>query len=531
MASAEFDEKSEEKRPTVQVGDPFTEKLLLEACLELFKGDALVGIQDMGAAGLTCSTAEMGSRGGAGIDIDVAHVPQRESGMTPYETMLSESQERMLLVVKQGREHEVERVFEKWDLHAVKIGTVTADGMLRVRSAGEIVAEIPNRALTDEAPVYRRPVEPPAYLDEARVLDLDRLQPGPNAGDALLALLSSPTIASKQWVYRQYDHMVRTNTINLPGIGAGVVRVKGTSRALAMSVDGNGRYCYLDPQLGAMLAVAEAARNVACTGARPLAATNCLNFGNPQRPAIMWQFAKAVEGIGTACRALGVPITGGNVSLYNETDGTAVLPTPVIGVVGLLERAEDVLDGRFRAAGDVVILLGQGRGDLGGSEYLNVVHGMTRGTPPALDLGAERALQQLLVALADAQLLHSAHDCSDGGLAVTVAECCFGSDGHSIGADVAIDGVAVAANVAINEAAALFGETASRVVVSAAPEAAAAVMQQASRAGVPAAIIGQTGGDRLRIAVQGRSSVNVSLQEAYIAWSSSLERRFSKRVA
>src|SRR4029079_17775003 len=299
MASAEFDDKSAEKRPAVQVGDPFMEKLLLEACLEVMKSDALVGIQDMGAAGLTCSTSEMGSRGGAGVDIDVSLVPQRETGMTPYEIMLSESQERMLLVVKRGREPEAERIFDKWDLHAVRIGEVTADGRLKVNDRGATVADIPNRALTDEAPVYRRPMARPQYLDEAQKLDVAALLTAPprlrDANAALTELLASPTIATKRWAYRQYDHMVRTNTINLPGLGAGVVRVKGTDRALAMSVDGNGRYCYLDPYRGAMLAVAEAARNVACAGARPLAATNCLNFGNPERPAIMWQFARAVE--------------------------------------------------------------------------------------------------------------------------------------------------------------------------------------------------------------------------------------------
>ncbi len=387
MASAEFDEKSADKRPAVQVGDPFMEKLLLEACLEVMQTDALIGIQDMGAAGLTCSTTEMGSRGGAGVEIDVALVPQRETGMTPYEIMLSESQERMLLVAKRGREAEVERVFEKWDLHAVRIGEVTADGLLRVKDHGTVVAEIPNRALTDEAPVYHRPMSPPEYLKDVQRLDLDALAekgvPFPARcrgkgvrplSEALLALLGSPTIGSKRWVYQQYDHMVRTNTVNIPGLGAGVVRIKGTDRALAMSVDGNGRYCYLDPYRGAMLAVAEAARNVACAGARPLAATNCLNFGNPERPAIMWQFAKAVEGIGAACRALDVPITGGNVSLYNETDGRAIYPTPVIGIVGLLEHVDRVLTRRFQDAGDVIVLFGEGRGELGGSEYLKVAH-------------------------------------------------------------------------------------------------------------------------------------------------------------
>src|SRR5712664_3964838 len=445
LASAEFDERSAEKRPAVQVGDPFMGKLLLEACLEVMQTDALVGIQDMGAAGLTCSTTEMGSRGGAGVEVDVALVPQRETGMTPYEIMLSESQERMLLVVKRGRENEVERIFDKWDLHAVHIGQVTTDGMLRVRDRGEVVAEIPNRALTDEAPLYRRPMSEPEYLRDVQQLDLDVLSEGARAFQAtetLLALLGSPTIASKKWIYRQYDHMVRTNTINLPGQGAGVVRIKGTDRALAMSVDGNGRYCYLDPYRGAMLAVAEAARNVACAGARPLGATNCLNFGNPERPAIMWQFAKAVEGVGAACRALDVPITGGNVSLYNETDGQAIYPTPTIGVVGLLEHADRVVSRRFQEAGDAVILLGDGRGELGGSEYLKVMHDLVRGVPPALDLDLEHRLQTLLVTLAAERLMRSAHDCSDGGVAVTIAECCFDTIG--IGAEISIDAVQIA---------------------------------------------------------------------------------------
>jgi len=540
MASAEFDEKSAEKRPAVQVGDPFMEKLLLEACLEVMQTDALVGIQDMGAAGLTCSTTEMGSRGGAGVEIDVALVPQRETGMTPYEIMLSESQERMLLVAKPGREHEVERIFEKWDLHAVRIGRVTDDGMLRVKENGKVVAEIPNRALTDEAPLYRRPMTEPPYLREVQALDVDALEKNPyfgaksdaaeNAhGPVLLALLASPTIASKRWVYRQYDHMVRTNTINLPGMGAGVVRIKGTDRALAMSVDGNGRYCYLDPYRGAMLAVAEAARNVACSGARPLAATNCLNFGNPERPAIMWQFAKAVEGMGAACRALDVPITGGNVSLYNETDGNAVYPTPTIGVVGLLEHADRVVGRRFQESGDAIILLGEGLGELGGSEYLKMVHDLVRGLPPALDLNAERALQQLLVALAGERLMRSAHDCSEGGLAVALAECCFETVG--VGAEVSIGAAAVAHDARLNRAAALFGESASRVVISVVPADVTRVLEQASAAGVPARLIGQTGGNRLRIAVGGEMAVDTAVTEAERAWSTAIEQYFAKRVA
>ena len=504
------------------------------------KTGALVGIQDMGAAGLTCSATEMGSRGGAGIEIDVSLVPQREPGMTPYEIMLSESQERMLLVPKPGRESEVEQIFEKWDLHAVRIGHVTSDGMLRVKAGGTIVAEIPNRALTDEAPLYRRPTTPPEYMDAARQLDLGVLADAedarghasndPGRQDAtLLALLASPTIGSKRWVYRQYDHMVRTNTINLPGMGAGVVRIKGTDRALALSVDGNGRYCYLDPYRGAMLAVAEAARNVACAGARPLGATNCLNFGNPERPDIMWQLAKAIEGIGTACRALGVPITGGNVSLYNETDGSAIYPTPTIGVVGLLEHAERFVSRRFQGAGDVIVLLGEGRGELGGTEYLKVVHGLVRGVPPELDLDAERALQGLLAALADERLIRSAHDCSDGGLAVTVAESCFDAEG--LGAEVSIEAGGVSQGDRLAVAAALFGESASRVLVSVVPDVLTTVLERAAAARVPARVVGQTGGNRLRMAVAGAIVIDLAVAEAEQAWGTAVERHFATRAA
>ena len=532
MASAEFDEKSSEKRPAVQVGDPFMEKLLLEACLEVMQTDALVGIQDMGAAGLTCSTTEMGSRGGAGVEIDVSLVPQRETGMTPYEIMLSESQERMLLVVKRGREAEVEKIFDKWDLHAVHIGDVTADGMLRVKNRSQLVAEIPNRALTDEAPVYRRPMEPPAYLADVQRLDLDAVAADstmPEATDALMALLGAPNIASKKWAYRQYDHMVQTNTVNLPGFGAGVVRIKGTDRALAMSVDGNGRYCYLDPKRGAMLAVAEAARNVACAGALPLGATNCLNFGNPERPAIMWQFARAVEGIGEACRALNVPITGGNVSLYNETDGKAIYPTPIIGVVGVLERTDCVVGRRFQDSGDVIVLLGEGRGELGGSQYLQTLHDLVRGMPPRLNLDAEKALQRLMVNLASERLIRSAHDCSDGGLAVTLAECCFDTGGA--GAEVSIEALNIGRDSRLNDAVALFGESASRVVVSVSPDNVTEILQRAALAGVLARVIGETGGNRLRIAVAGRTIVDVSVDDAERVWSTAIEGVFVRRVA
>ncbi len=527
MASAEFDEKSAEKRPAVQVGDPFMEKLLLEACLEVMRTDALVGIQDMGAAGLTCSTCEMGARGGVGIEIDVASVPQRETGMTPYEIMLSESQERMLLVVRRGREAEVEQIFAKWDLHAVKIGEVTSDNCLRVKDRGRLVADIPNRALTDEAPVYRRPMKEPAYIREAQQLSLASLGAPASASDVFRQLLASPNIASKRWVYRQYDHIVRTNTIVMPGQGPGTVRIKGTTRALALSVDCNARFAYLDPYQGAQLAVAEASRNVACAGGLPIGATNCLNFGSPEKPEIMWQFSKAVEGMGAACRALDIPITGGNVSLYNETDGNAVLPTPTIGVVGLIEHADHVVTRAFKAAGDVIVLLGESRDELGGSEYLKVAHGLIRGVPPALDLARERRLQALLVEGAAASLIRSAHDCAEGGLAVTLAECCFDT---GLGADV--DVAAVAGNIAaMSDLSTLFGESASRVILSVAPAPAHELLARATTAGVPAKVIGRVGGHHIRISIDGRVVISEPLAAAEQTWSTAIERFFESKRA
>jgi phosphoribosylformylglycinamidine synthase subunit PurL len=530
MASAEFDDKSAEKRPAVQVGDPFMEKLLLEACLELMQTDALVGVQDMGAAGLTCSTSEMGARGGSGIEIDVSHVPQRETGMTPYEIMLSESQERMLLVVKKGREAEVEAIFEKWDLHASHIGEVSNDGILRVRNHGTVVAEIPNTALVDEAPVYDRPFARPKYLDDVARLDEATLKQTPAPREALFAVLGSPTVASKRWVYRQYDHMVRTNTLVLAGMGAGVVRVKGTNRALALSTDGNGRYCYLDPRRGAMLALAEAARNVACAGGLPIGATNCLNFGNPQRPEIMWQFVEAVEGLADACRALDIPITGGNVSLYNETDGQAIYPTPIIGVVGLIEDASRVVARAFRRAGDEIVLLGENFGELGGSEYLKTIHGLVKGQAPRLDLASERALITLLTRGAAAGLVQSAHDCADGGLAVTLAECAFDTEG--IGLDV--DVPAAASNglsPALAAAATLFGESASRAVVTVKSDDLTALLALAGELGVPAVRIGRTGGSRINVRVAGAAAIDCLVADAELVWTSALGRYFAGRAA
>jgi phosphoribosylformylglycinamidine synthase subunit PurL len=513
MASAEFGAGSEEKRPTVQVGDPFMEKVLLEACLEALKTGAVVGIQDMGAAGLTCSTSEMGSRAGTGIEVDVAKVPKRETGMTAYEVMLSESQERMLLVAEKGREREVMDVFEKWDLHAEPIGHVTDGTRLRVWDDGRLEADVPNAALTDQAPLYDRPwveAKNPAAAEDVLAF------PAPaDPGQVLLTLLASPSIACKRWVYRQYDSTVRTNTIAGPGSDAAVVRVKGTRKALAMAVDGNGRYCRLDPFEGARLAVAEACRNVAASGAVPIGATNCLNFGNPERPEIMGQLVRAIAGIGDACRALGVPITGGNVSLYNETDGKAIDPTPVIGVVGLLDDAARALTQWFRDEGDAVYLLGTTGEDLGGSELVKVIHSRVAGRPPRLDLEAEKRLHAFMAEAAADGLLRSAHDVSEGGLAVALAECCMTADGFRLGGRFDL-GDALRADVA------LFSETPSRMVVSASDGA--ALEQAARRAGVPCRALGIVQGDRLELVRQRETVIDLALSRLHQAWMS-LETR------
>ncbi len=515
MASAEFGEGSEEKRPTVQVGDPFMEKILLEACLEAMKTGAILGIQDMGAAGLTCSTSEMGARAGTGIEIDIQKVPMRETGMSAYEVMLSESQERMLLVAEKGREQEVIRVFEKWDLHAEAIGTVTAGKRLRIFNKGVLEADVPNQALTDEAPLYDRPwVEP---VNPAAAEDLNNLAAPADLGEALLRVLASPSVANKRWIYRQYDSTVRTNTLVGPGSDAGVIRVKGTKKALAMATDCNGRYCWLDPYEGARLAVAEACRNVAASGAVPIGATNCLNFGNPEKPEIMGQLVAAIRGMAEACRALDVPITGGNVSLYNETDGKAIYPTPVIGVVGLIEDAAHVLTSWWKAAGDAVYLLGATAVDLGGSEYLKVIHGRVAGRPPRLDLAAEKKLHGLMTEAARAGLLHSAHDASDGGLAVALAESCFAQEDVGLGARLDLPS-GLRADVL------LFSESPSRMVVS--TPAGGELEALAARLGVLCAQIGSVGGDRLTLAAGGKTLVDLPVAKLLEAWTS-LERKLS----
>jgi phosphoribosylformylglycinamidine synthase II len=526
LASAEFSKESQQKRPNVQVGDPFMEKLLLEACLEAMRTGAIVAIQDMGAAGLTSSSSEMASRGGAGIEIDLARVPQRETGMTPYEIMLSESQERMLLVAERGREGEVFDVFHKWGLDAVEIGRVTEDGKLRVLNHGKVAAEIPAHAIAEEGPQYERPIAAPKSPPAASVPLFEFEAPGRNFTENFRRLLASPSIASKYWVTEQYDSMVRTNTRVGPGAGdAAVVRLKESKRAIALKTDGNGRWGYLSPRLGAMHAVAEAARNVACTGARPIAATNCLNFGNPEKPEVMWQFTEAIEGISEACRALDAPITGGNVSFYNETLGKPIYPTPVLGVLGLMEDADFAVGSGFQHEGDLILLLDGASqesarsGDhpasaFSSSEYAKTTKGIVAGTPPAIDLAAERRLIDALVRLAAERAILSAHDVSDGGLAVTIAESCFASNGLSAEIDLGVS--------AAPSEAALFGERGARAVVSVAPASLARVRQIAAQYDIQASQIGRVTRGEFRIQLNGVVVIQEQSDSFRQAWSQSL---------
>jgi phosphoribosylformylglycinamidine synthase subunit PurL len=522
MASDAFDDQSEHKRPTVQVGDPFQEKLLLEACLELMANDLLVGIQDMGAAGLTSSSCEMASRAGNGMELDLTHVPRREPGMTPYELMLSESQERMLMVAKAGKEEECIRICRKWDLDVAVVGKVTGDGLLRVLDQGQVVAQIPAKALADDGPRYERPYSPPTYQDMLTNLNYDSIADVTDPGAALLSLLSSPTIASKRWVYEQYDHMVRTNTIVRPGSDAAVVRIKGTDKAVAMTVDCNGRYCLLHPYEGARLAVVEAARNLVCSGAEPIGLTDCLNFGNPERPDIMWQFVLAIEGLKDACAHLKIPIVSGNVSFYNETNGLSIYPTPMLGMVGLIDKAEMAMTQWFREDGDAIVLLGQTRDDLGGSEYLKVMQYREQGSPPYLNLETEEALQKFVLTLIHEGLVQSAHDCSDGGLAVALAECCVSGPSTPRGAMVKL-GLG-----SLRRDALLFGESQSRIILSAKPDVVESLLSRATGAGIPAARVGTVGGNRLIVEVErGRFTqgcrIDLPIQEVWDRWARALE--------
>jgi phosphoribosylformylglycinamidine synthase II len=523
MASEEFSEASEAKRPNVQVGDPFLEKLLLEACLEAMQTGAIIGIQDMGAAGLTCSTCEMGARGGVGLEIEMDRVPQRETGMNAYEILLSESQERMLLVAQKGREEEVYKVFRKWGLDAVEVGKVISESRMRVLEHGQVVADIPNTALTDDAPVYKRPLqrwEPPVSREKPENVQLGQLNDF--TGD-LKQLLASQNICSKRWVYQQYDSMVQTNTVEGPGQGdGGVIRIKGSQRALSMALDGNGRWCYLDPKLGAMHAVAEAARNVACSGATPVGATNCLNFGNPEKPHIMWQFSQAVDGITKACEELEIPITGGNVSLYNETLGEGIYPTPVLGVVGILDDVSKATFPNFKEAGRAVVLLrGSEPGDatdaeveFGSSEYAKSVLGELWGFPPALGLEGEAAVQKTIIELIGAGLVDSAHDCSEGGLAVALARCSFPK---GIGCDIDLHSQELAPEFV------LFGEDASRIVISCDPANLVRIKEVAAKTGIAAEKLGETGSSNLEIKIDGRVVIAASIAELCDVYENALE--------
>jgi phosphoribosylformylglycinamidine synthase len=525
MASEEFSEGSEQKRPNVQVGDPFLEKLLLEACVEAMHTGAVVGIQDMGAAGLTCSTCEMGARGGVGIEIELDLVPQRETSMNAYEIMLSESQERMLLVAESGREQEVMKVFEKWGLDGVIVGRVTSGGRLRVLEHGKLVADIPNTALTDDAPLYHRPMEPwSAPVSRTKPQNL-RWSTASDFTENLKRLLAAPNICSKRWIFEQYDSMVQSNTVEGPGADAGLMRIKGSKRALAMALDGNGRWCWLDPKLGAMHAVAESARNVSCTGATPVAATNCLNFGNPEKPQIMWQFSQVVDGLTEACTALETPITGGNVSLYNETLGEGIYPTPVIGIVGTLENVEDAMTFQFRHPERDVFLLsgaagnGNQEAEFGSSEYAKEILGQIWGVPPALDLKQEAALQKCLRELIKERAIESAHDCSEGGVAVALAEASFVKPKSGVsytGAEVDLN-----SNGVFTEAI-LFGEVASRVMISCDPKKASIIQQTAVKWGVRADRIGRTIPEKLVISIDGRQAVSAKVSDLRKVWDTAL---------
>lgn len=516
LASREFDARSEEMRPAVQVGDPFTEKLLLEACLELMQKEVIVGIQDMGAAGLTSSAVEMAGRGGTGISLNLDAVPLREEGMSPYETLLSESQERMLIVAKAGCEEEVQRVFAKWDLEASVVGEVTDNGLFRVSWHGEEVACLPVDPLTHGAPVYRRPAAAPEGMEARQRLDLSEIPLPNDYNNTLTRLLTSPSLAAKGRIFQQYDYLVGSNTVVPPGSDAAVVRLKGTHRAVALSVDCNSRYCLLDPYVGAVIAVAEGARNVAVSGGRAVAISDCLNFGNPEKPEVMWQFQRTVAGIRDACLALGEGVVSGNVSFYNETEGRAIPPTPTISTVGLLDDVSHHLTQWFKEEGDVVVLLGKTREELGGSAYLATIHGQIRGVPPEIDLEMEKHLQKLCLAACCEGLLRSAHDASEGGLAVALAEGCLSRPEGAIG-------VTVELQESTRADALLFGESQSRVIASLPPRSFPRLQALTRAGGVPLTILGEVGGQEL--AIKGLIRLPVSpLREM---WQTALERGLS----
>jgi phosphoribosylformylglycinamidine synthase len=519
MASAEFGEDLEEKRPNVQVGDPFKEKLLLEACLEVMDKNLIIGIQDMGAAGLTCSTTEMASNSNSGIEINLDLIPQREEGMTPYEIMLSESQERMLLVAKKETVKEVQEIYAKWDLDAVIVGQVTSDQRLRVTFEGKTVVDIPVQAVVDMCPLYHRESQVPDYLPSAT-----RLDPIPSPEDynkTLEKLLSSPTIADKQWVFRQYDHMVQINTVLLPGADASLLRMKNKKFALAVSLDGNSLYSYLDPKTGGKIAVAEACRNLACVGARPMGVTNCLNFGNPEKPEIMWQFQEAIEGIAEACRTFNIPVTGGNVSFYNDTEGISIYPTPVLGVVGKVRDVDKSASPGFKNSGDLIFLIGENKDEIGASEYLKFIWDRERGLPPQIDLQAEKKAQEVCIEAIENGLLRSAHDISEGGLGVCVAECTF------LGEDRM--GCTLHLHDHIDSDALLFGETQSRILVSTKPEDKEALIKLARDRSVPIEEIGTAGGENITIYHKQNKIVDLSVQESFLTWKQAIPNNFKAK--
>ncbi len=531
MASAEFDDEALEKRPTVQVGDPFLEKLLLEACLEAMRSGAIEGIQDMGAAGLTSSSVEMAARAGTGLEIDLTRVPQRETGMTAYEMLLSESQERMLIVARKGQEKQVVEIFNKWDLDAVVIGHVIEGDHLRIWHNGVLEADLPVLALTDEAPKYERPMSPPSPKSNVQSSKSLGRETTISPNEALRLLLASPNIASKRWVYEQYDTMVRTNTAILPGADAAVIRVKETRISIAMCLDGNAKFVAIDPREGAKLAVAEAARNVACVGAKPIAVTNCLNFASPERPQVMWSFSEVIDGMKEACEAFDTPVVSGNVSFYNETDGRGILPTPVIGMVGLVEDTRKLVTHGFKHEGDIIVLFGESRGDDAASEHARCVLGFTideiigRGKCPRVDLDAERRLQEVLLELASNCLLRSAHDCSDGGLTVAIAESCFSSLGRKgVGAEIDLQNTKGTSTPGL-----LFGETPSRVVISFSPESLERIRDMA--AGIPFEVIGRVTGDKLAIKIGGNEQLSSPVAGLEDIWANALGSKLESFVA
>jgi phosphoribosylformylglycinamidine synthase subunit PurL len=518
FASRELTEQSREDRPAVQVGDPFKEKLLLEACLELLARGAVAGIQDMGAAGLTCSTCETASRSGSGIEIDLAKVPKREPGMTPYEILLSESQERMLIIARRGKENVVREVFEKWDVPCAEIGRVTTDGMMRVRNNGDIAAEIPAKALAEEAPLYSREAQKPTteITENAELLKKISVSSVSSAVESLRQLLRDPTIASKNWVYRQYDHTVRTGTLVKPGSDAAVYFVRYANKILAATTDCNSTYCALDPREGGKIAVAEAARNLTCSGARPLALTDCLNFGNPYKPQNFWQLREAVEGVAEACREFGTPITGGNVSLYNESPDRVVDPTPTIAMVGLIDHENHITTQWFKNEGDAIILVGKIGGELGGSHYVKVCHGLKIGPPPHVDLPHEIKIQSVVRDLIREGLVKSAHDCSEGGLAVALAECCFNPE-ELFGAKIALNADDTFATTV------LFNESQSRIVISVTPANLDNTILMLRERDVPFQQLGEVGGDQLRIQVSGEKFI-WPIADLYDDWWNAIRR-------